>query len=194
MWSQDRFAYRASVYGPVSLKARLLPFSPCTGNSRACNCGLGALRPQCEAQACCTSHDGCVPRAGEAPTPFTGTVCCIFIMYYCSLHCNLAQSEDGTVISHCNFLFSFTHSPEKWGEFFHEGTHSPFSCTLAIHLALSDPMNVTIKALIYISGRMRQIYEPVIVCYGFCIIFTLHIFTADSSISMDIYVTLQHPI
>lgn len=31
-----------------------------------------------------------------------------------------------------------------------------FSCTVVIHLPLSDPMNVMMKALIYISGRLRD--------------------------------------
>lgn len=92
----------------------------------------------------------------EGASPLTGMVCCIFIMYYYSLHCNLAQSEDCSVIS---IVISYFHSLTVLRDevnLFLGGTDEHFSCTVANYLVLSDPMTETQKAFLYLLGRWRD--------------------------------------
>lgn len=118
----------------------------------------------------------------------------LFIMCYYHCHCFLAQSRDYSDF-HCNLVFFFIYSPEKWGEFINEDTKGYFSSVVATHLALSDTMNGTTKPLIYLSGRgrdefLRHSHFAIILCYIHYPVF----FTVVSSVSLEVSILLMHPI
>lgn len=100
---KGQFCIQARLCGPVLYKTLLLSFSPCTEKSRACNYWLGAPHTWPIVRAMMDVY--CVP--AEEASPLTGMVCCIFIMYYYSLHCNLAQSKVCSLIS---IVISYFHS------------------------------------------------------------------------------------